>query len=127
MSEAHKSTLAKANAAIARGDVDGFLACCTDDTTWTFVGDRTLEGKDSVRAWMAETYQEPPSFVVQHMVAEGDHVVALGRITLKDAEGRPTLHAYSDVWRFRDGLMAELQAYVVELPGPPGDAGAARA
>lgn len=44
MSDAHKQTLLAANAAIARLDFEGFLAHCTDDTTWTFVGERTLHG-----------------------------------------------------------------------------------
>lgn len=39
---------------------------------------------------------------------------ALGTITLKDEKGTPIEHAYCDVWRFREGKMAELQAFVVE-------------
>jgi hypothetical protein len=36
------------------------LSFCTDDTEWTFVGDKTLKGKEAVRQWMATTYIEPP-------------------------------------------------------------------
>lgn len=46
MSEKNKATLEKANAAIAEGDHEGFLSFCTDDTEWTFVGDKTLKGKE---------------------------------------------------------------------------------
>jgi len=48
------------------------------------------------------------------MVAEGDLVMALGEITLKNGAGKDVRHAYCDVWRFRDGRMAGLQAFVVE-------------
>lgn len=116
MTEAHKAILQQANAAIAQGDVEGFLECCTEDTTWTFVGDRTLRGKAAVRQWMATAYEEPPRFEVHRLIADGDTVVALGEITLKDGSGRPTRHAYCDVWRFRDGRMAGLQAFVIESP-----------
>jgi ketosteroid isomerase-like protein len=115
MSEIHKETLAKANAAISEGDFEGFLVHCTEDTQWTFVGDRTISGKEDVRQWMVATYKEPPKFQVYQMIAEGDTVAALGEITLKDEQGRASHNAYCDVWRFRDGKMAELHAYVVEI------------
>jgi uncharacterized protein len=114
MPKTHKEILEQANAAIAQGDFDGFLALCTEDTVWKFEGDRTLRGKSAVREWMAVAYEEPPEFKVHRMIAEGDFVAALGEITLKDDEGKAVQHAYCDVWRFSDGKMAELQAFVVE-------------
>jgi uncharacterized protein len=116
----NKEILEKANAAIAKGDFEGFLTLCTDDTVWTFEGDRTLRGKAAVRQWMMATYKEPPKFRVDRMIAEGDFVAALGAITLKDEEGKTAQHAYCDVWRFRDGKMAELHAFVVETGSESG-------
>jgi uncharacterized protein len=113
MSEANKSILEQANAAIVKRDFEGFLKFCTEDTEWNFVGERTLKGKEAVRRWMAETYLEAPEFEVHRMVAEHDFVIAIGEITLKDDNGKATRHQYCDVWRFRDGLMAELRAFVV--------------
>lgn len=113
MSESNKAVLVAANAAISSGDYEGFLAHCTEDTEWQFVGDRTLRGKDAVRQWMAETYKEPPEFEVTRMVAEDDYVVAFGRITLKDDDGQASRHAYCDVWRLSDGKLAELRAFVI--------------
>ena len=114
MSKTHKEILETANAAITQGDFEGFLTLCTEDTVWTFEGDRTLRGKKAVREWMVATYEEPPKFRVHRMLAEGDFVAALGAITLKNEAGNEVEHAYCDVWRFRDGKMAELQAFVVE-------------
>ena len=45
------------------------------------------------------------------------HVVAIGRITLTDAPGRRTTSDYADVWRLRDGKLAELRAFVVGAEG----------
>jgi uncharacterized protein len=114
MSEGNKAILEEANAAIVQGNYEGFLAFCSEDTAWTFVGQQTLKGKEAVRQWMAKTYVEPPKFDVAHMIAEGDFVVAVGDITMKDEEGKEVRSAYSDVWRFRDGKMMALKAFVVE-------------
>ncbi len=83
----NEKILMDANAAIQRGDIEGFLRHCTENTTWTFVGERTLRGKEEVRRWMVEAYKEPPVFQVDRMLSGDDHVVALGQISIKNAEG----------------------------------------
>ncbi len=110
-----KAVLEQANAAVRRGDHEGFLAHCTEDVVWVFVGDRTLKGKPAVRKYMQETYTEPPEFHIDRMIAEGDGLTAIGEITLKDQRGAPVRYAYCDVWRLRDGKLAELRAYVIEI------------
>ena len=76
MVENNKAILEKANAAITDGDNERFLSLCTEDTDWTFIGDKTLRGKDAVRQWMAKTYLETPKFIVENLIAEGDFVTA---------------------------------------------------
>ena len=114
MPDENKAVLARANAEVVRGDHEGFLAYCTEDVVWEFVGERTLAGKAAVRRYMAETYVRPPRFTVSRLIAEGDFVTALGDITLTDESGRDVTYAYCDVWRLRDGKLAELRAFVVE-------------
>jgi uncharacterized protein len=41
-----------------------------------------------------------------------------GEITLQGDDGKAARHSYCDVWRFEDGKLAELHAFVVEM-GPP--------
>ncbi|MBW4459170.1 MAG: nuclear transport factor 2 family protein [Nodosilinea sp. WJT8-NPBG4] len=114
MSDKNKAILEKANAAIAKGNNEGFLSCCADDTKWTFVGDKTLKGKEAVRQWMATTYVEPPKFIVANLIAEGDFVTALGDITLKEEDGKAAHYSYCDVWRFRGDKIVELRAFVIK-------------
>ena len=114
MPNPNKTILQQANAAITAGDNEGFLAHCTEDTQWTFVGEQTLRGKQAVREWMKTAYQQPPRFRVEHLIAEDDFVTALGTITLPDANGEAVEHAYCDVWRFREGKLAELKAFVLK-------------
>lgn len=121
MSATNKEILTKANAAITAGDYEGFLSFCTDDTVWTFVGDKTLHGKEAVRQWMAETYKKPPRFNVTNLIAENDFVTALGSITMKEEDGRDARYAYCDVWRFREGKMVELMAFVINPTAQEGN------
>ncbi len=110
----NKTILEKANAAITEGNNEGFLSYCTDDTDWVFVGDKTLRGKEAVRQYMATAYVEPPKFMVGNLIAEGEFVTAIGRISLKNENGVMVDYDYCDVWRFRDGKMAGLKAFVIE-------------
>lgn len=112
--ENNKAILEKANASIVAGDNDGFLVYCTEDTEWTFLGDKTLNGKEAVRHWMKEAYIEPPKFIVENLIAEDDFVTVVGTITMKDEDGNLSDYSYCDVWRFRDGRMAELKAFVIK-------------
>lgn len=115
MSEKNKAILKQANAAVVKGDYEGFLSHCTEDVEWTFVGDQTLKGKEAVRRYMNATYIEPPKFVVEILIAEGDFVTSVGEIDIKDGTGKTVHSAYCDVWRIRDGKLAELRAFVVEI------------
>ncbi len=106
-----------ANEFIAKGDYESFLAYCTADTKWVFVGDRILHGKEEVRAYMKEFYQEPPVFNVEKSIEEGDSVMVTGEIRLRNKAGKYEHFDYCDIWRFEDGKMAELKAFVIEKNG----------
>lgn len=105
----NKEILEKANQAISKGNYEGFLALCSEDTKWTFVGEQVIKGKENVRKYMAEAYLEPPKFKVEYMIAEGDFVTALGTISMKNID-----YSYCDVWRFHNGKMIDLVAFVIE-------------
>lgn len=109
----NREILEKANEAFGRADYEEFLSYCTDDTKWTYVGDRTLNGKEEVRQYLATAYEES-TFEIERYIEEGEYLVALGWIKLKDKEGRLARYSVSDVWRFRDGKMAELKAFVMK-------------
>ena len=114
MVETNKATLQKANAAITTGNYEEFLQYCTDDTNWTFVGDQVLQGKEAVRQYIAKAYIEPPIFDVKNLIGENDFVTAIGNITLTNENGKTIHYSYCDVWRFHDGKMVELRAFVIK-------------
>ncbi|MGB9991576.1 nuclear transport factor 2 family protein [Pseudoduganella rhizocola] len=114
MPDGHKAILIAANAAISAGDHEGFLAFCDENIEWSTVGGETLHGKDAVRSWMKTEYIRPPEFNVHELIADGDLLAALGEIVVQDEAGQRALHAYCDVWRFKDGKMVELRAFVIK-------------
>jgi uncharacterized protein (TIGR02246 family) len=114
MSARNKAVIEKVNAAFARGDTEGFLGFCTDDITWTMVGDETVKGKDAIRKWMSSMPGETPKFTVEYVVADSDIVMARGDMTMKDKDGKPASYAYCDVYRFRGDQIAELNAFVIK-------------
>jgi ketosteroid isomerase-like protein len=64
---------------------------------------------------MAIAYIEPPKFVVEQLIAEGDFLTAIGKISMKDDTGEMINYSYCDVWRFSNGKMAELKAFVIKV------------
>ncbi|MGJ1436159.1 nuclear transport factor 2 family protein [Sphingobacterium siyangense] len=108
-----------ANELIAKGDYESFLAYCTAETKWVFIGERILHGKEEVRAYLKEFYQEPPVFDVEKSIEEGDFVMVTGEIRLRNKDGKYDHFDYCDIWRFEDGKMAELKAFVIEKRGSP--------
>lgn len=114
MATCNSEILKKANAAISNGDNEGFLDLCTENTVWTFVGERTLRGKQAVRDWMRTAYRQPPRFRVANLIDAGDFVTALGDIVMNDDDGNDVNYKYCDVWRFENGRMAELHAFVIK-------------
>lgn len=114
MNATNKAILDEANAFISKGQYAKFLDYCTEDTTWTFVGEQTLRGKEAIRAYMATAYVAPPTFNIEQSISEGDFLTVIGRITLKDQAGKAVGYDYCDVWTFREGKMAALKAFVIE-------------
>jgi len=106
--------LHQANEFVKKGNYESFLAYCTLDTKWVFVGERILEGKDKVREYMKEFYLEPPVFTIEKTIEDGSYVTVTGEITLKAANGTYNHYDYCDVWRFENGKIAELKAFVIE-------------
>jgi uncharacterized protein (TIGR02246 family) len=113
MNETNKKVVEKINAAMAAGDTETFLALCADDFEWLMAGGEPIQGKAAVRAFMAEGPSEPPSFTVDVLVADGDHVICVGEMTM-DESGKVVGYSYCDVWQLRDGKAASLKVFAIK-------------
>ncbi|RYZ31108.1 MAG: nuclear transport factor 2 family protein, partial [Sphingobacteriales bacterium] len=71
----NREILEKANQAFSEGNYEEFLTYCTEDTIWTYQGDRTLRGKNEVRDYLATAYEES-TFKIETYIEEGEYLVA---------------------------------------------------
>lgn len=106
--------LLEANQLVREGKYEDYLSYLTEDSKWVFVGERTLLGKEAVRQYIKEFYLAPPLFDMERSIEEGDFVTASGNISLKNADGSYSHYSYCDIWRFDNGKLAEVTAYVIE-------------
>jgi uncharacterized protein len=114
MSSKNKQVIDNVNDAFANNDVEGFLSYCTDEVSWTMVGENSVKGKDAIRQWMGSMPAEPPQFTVAQVIGEGDFVTAFGDMTMKEKDGSLAPYSYCDIYRFRGDKIAELRSYVIK-------------
>jgi ketosteroid isomerase-like protein len=105
--------------AFNKGDVDGILACVTDDFEWRlFEGPdgpdaQILRGRDEVRAALAarsETYKNMRFSETEVLFAD-DHVIGRFRATGEYADGTPIDVRGVDIYDLRDGKIAVKDSY----------------
>ena len=109
-----KEIVQRVNEGFAENNLEKVLSFCTDDLTWTMVGDSTVSGKDSIRKWMASMDPQPPQFTIQEAVAEGDFVITRGNMLMQEKKNGPSIpYAFCDIYRFEGDKVAELTAFVI--------------
>jgi ketosteroid isomerase-like protein len=114
MAANRKDIVQRINEAFAENNLEKVLSFCTDDFTWTMVGDTTVRGKDAIRKWMASMNPEAPQFTIEHTVAEGDFVITRGDMMMAEKKGGPSIpFTFCDIYRFVGDKVAELTAFVV--------------
>lgn len=119
-SEANKTLVREAYAAISRGDLKQFLARLADDVTWTFVGThrfgRTFRGKDDIVDNLCRVLGAHLDGVIVldivNLVAEGDLVVAEMQGRAVTPGGQRYDNRYCVVLTVRDGLIRDLREYL---------------
>ena len=109
-----KEIVQQINEGFAENNLEKVLSFCTDDLTWTMVGDTTVRGKDSIRKWMASMDPQPPTFTIQQTVAEGDAVVTRGDMLMQEKKNGPAIpYTFCDIYRFAGDKVAELTTFVI--------------
>ena len=114
MSVNRKETVQRINQAFAENNLEKVLSFCSDDLTWTMVGDTTVRGKDSIRTWMASMDPQPPQLSIRQLVADGDVVISQGDMLMQEKKNGPSIpYSFCDIYRFQGDKVAELTAYVI--------------
>ena len=112
--------LEKAYNSFNEGDIEGLVSTMADEVDWVlpeipnvpFSGAR--RGRDSVAAFFETVaeYQEPKSFDVHGMIAQGDRVVAHGHYVWHvKSTGRDFEADFVHIWTVEGGRITRLQEY----------------
>lgn len=106
------------NDALNRHDVDAVMALMTEDcvfeNTWPAPDGERYEGQEAVRGFWERLIAGSPSahFELEELFANGDRATQRWRYTWADGDGHAGHIRGVDVFRVRDGKVAEKLAYV---------------
>jgi ketosteroid isomerase-like protein len=117
-SAATLTTIRAFNDALNRHDVDAVMALMTEDcvfeNTWPAPDGERYEGQEAVRGFWERLIADSPAahFEVEDLFAAGDRATQCWRYTWVDAQGVAGHIRGVDVFRVREGKVAEKLAYV---------------
>jgi ketosteroid isomerase-like protein len=99
-----------------RSDHDAILACLSEDVVWHIHGLRTTHGKAEFGDEVENpAFEGSPELTVERTIDAGDVVVVTGTGRGQHRENGQFRFAYSDVFTFRDDLIAQVDSYIVPL------------
>jgi uncharacterized protein len=99
-----------------RSDHEAILGCLTDDVVWHIHGLRTTHGKAEFDDEIENpAFEGSPELTVEQTIESENIVVVTGTGVGRHREAGPFRFAYSDLFTFRDGLIAQVDSYVVAL------------
>jgi ketosteroid isomerase-like protein len=112
------ATIQQFNEAFNRHDVTAIMALMTDDCVFENTspapdGER-YEGRTAVRGFWERLFASSPQahFATEDMFAAGDRCAVRWRYTWRDSTGKEGHVRGADVFRVRDGKVAEKLSYV---------------
>lgn len=104
--------------AFGSGDIDAAVALLSDDVIWHIEGSANVftiglrRGPAAVREWLTgfSDHFVPRAFTLDHLIADGDAVIAIGRFRLTmRATGRTAGSAFGILFKVRDGRITRYQ------------------
>ncbi len=97
-----------------RSDHEAILECLTDDVVWRIHGLRTTKGKAAFDDEIENpAFEGSPELSVERTIETDDVVVTTGTGIGHHREAGRFEFAYNDIFTFRDGLIAQVDSYVV--------------
>jgi ketosteroid isomerase-like protein len=119
MSEENIEIVERALAAINERDIDGYLACCTEDIqlqTPVSPVAGVYEGADGIRRFFADIEDAGPDFRLDLEHLEGvsaERVLAFVRVTVHGrASGLPIPSETGNVYEFVEGKIRRIQIFL---------------
>ncbi|MGX5915011.1 nuclear transport factor 2 family protein [Aliidiomarina sp. Khilg15.8] len=109
-----KDFLTKFNQAWVDHDVETVVNGVTDDIHFRMaMDDKGIQGKQAFKAWLSEMAnpEYKISLTTERLFVSGDDAVLSGVMDMTEPDGTKRKFAFCDLYKMRDGKVAELQAY----------------
>lgn len=116
--ESTQAVIERFNEAFNRHDIDAIMENMTDDCVFENTSPaphgECHEGQRAVRAFWERMFQETPTahFEAEDMVSSGDRCTVLWRYTYTSSDGKRHHIRGVDIFRVRNGKVAEKLSYV---------------
>ena len=115
MSE-NKRTVERYMEAFTRTDHAAVLDCLTNDVEWLIPGFFHVTGKEAFDGQIEnEGFTGHPDITTTRLTEENDVVVAEGTVRTRKATGEALTIAFCDVFEMREGKIARLTSYLMEV------------
>lgn len=99
-----------------RSDHGMVLGCLTDDVVWRIHGLRTTHGKAEFDDEIENpAFEGSPDLTVERTIEADNVVVVTGTGIGRHRESGRFRFAYNDLFTFRDGLISQVDSYIVPL------------
>ena len=118
----NREVINEAYAAFSGGDLPALLALMSDDVDWEVTESLpqggSFRGRDAAGEFFAGVAREWPELKIEldALVADGDHVIGVGRGEGKLASGEDADYGFAHVFTLGDGKIVRFREYVA--PGP---------
>lgn len=97
-----------------RRDHDAILTLLTEDVVWNIYGHRYVQGKQQFDGEIEnDAFEGSPELILDHLVEEGETIVAPHLGTVKRSDGELFTFAACDVFTFDADLICRVESYVV--------------
>jgi ketosteroid isomerase-like protein len=97
----------------AKGNLDFSAIYLAEDIKWNILGNSPILGKVQVlevsKMLQLESF---PVITIKNIVTEGDYVIVESTGEAKTKNGKPYNQTYCDVFRFNEGKLQEINAYL---------------
>lgn len=99
-----------------RSDHEAILECLTNDVVWRIHGLRTTNGKAEFDDEIENpAFEGSPELTVERTIEADGVVVTTGTGVGHHQEAGRFHFAFNDIFTFRDGLIAQVDSYVVPV------------
>lgn len=107
------------NEAFAKNDLDFILLSMTDDISWNFLGEKTVQGKEEAREFMEPMSKvETLDLELLQIITHGRTAAVHGRMKIKEPSGEIKSFGFADFYVF-NGLKSprikKMTSYVVTI------------